>query len=325
MMKKRRLGRADIDVTPIGLGSWQFSQGVGMAGSFWPSIDQDAITSVAMAALKGGIRWFDTAEGYGRGRSEQTLAAALAALGVEPGSVAVATKWWPFPRTARSIGTTIEKRLACLSPYPIDLFQVHQPWSISPIPAQMREMAALVRAKKIRAVGISNFSARQMEAAHAALAAEGIPLASNQVRFNLLDRRIEGNGVLATARRLGITIIAWSPLAQGMLTGRFHDDPSLAGGLPRGRRFMNGITPARLAATAPLLGTLKSVARAHGVAPAQVALAWTVSFHDDEVVAIPGASKPVQAEQAAAAMALRLSAREMADLDETSRRCSAGA
>ncbi|MCX7030293.1 MAG: aldo/keto reductase [Spirochaetes bacterium] len=322
-MDARQLGRTDLELSPIGLGSWQFSQGVGMSGSFWPSIDQETITSVTGAALNGGISWFDTAEGHGRGRSEQTLAAALSALGVRPGSVVVATKWWPFLRTARSIGSTIGKRLAFLSPYPIDLYQVHQPWSFSPIPVQMREMAQLVRAKHIRAVGVSNFSARQMEEAHAALAAEGIPLASNQVRFNLLDRRIEENGVLDTARRLGVTVIAWSPLAQGMLTGRFHDDPGLASRLPRSRRFMNGITPARLAVTAPLIGTLKAIAKAHSVTPSQVALAWTVSFHGDVVVAIPGASKPAQAEQSAAAMRLRLSSREMADIDEASKRCAA--
>jgi len=319
---KRRLGTSDIEVTPIGLGSWQFSQGVGTSGSFWPTIDQEAITAVTGAALKGGISWFDTAEVYGNGRSEQTLTAALAALGAAPGSVSIATKWWPFPRTARSIGRTIAERLSCLAPYPIDLLQVHQPWSLSPISAQMRAMAALVRAKRIRAVGVSNFSTRQMEEAHAALAAEGIPLASNQVRFNLLDRRIESNGVLAAARRLGVTLIAWSPLAQGMLTGRFHDDPGLAAKLTAPRRFMNGITPARLAATAPLMRKLKAVAAAHGVTPAQAALAWTIAAHDGAVVAIPGSSKPAQAEQAADAMRLRLSEREMADLDQASRACA---
>jgi len=319
-----RLGRTDIDVTPIGLGAWQFSQGGGMAGSFWPSIDDEAITAVVDAALKAGIGWFDTAEAYGNGRSERTLAAAFTRLGMAAGSVAVATKWWPFPRTARSIGRTIGARIACLAPYPVDLLQVHQPWSLSPIPTQMRALAALVHAKKIRAAGVSNFSARQMEQAHAALAAEGVTLASNQVRFNLLDRRIEANGVLAAARRLGITIIAWSPLAQGMLTGRFHDDPALAARLAPGRRFLNGITPKRLAATTPLLQALRAVASAHGISAAQAALTWTVRFHGDAIVAIPGASKPRQATEAAEAMRVRLSPKELADIDAASWRCLAG-
>jgi aryl-alcohol dehydrogenase-like predicted oxidoreductase len=323
-MDALRLGRTDIEVTPIGLGAWQFAQGIGMGGSFWPSIDDDAITAVVRAARDGGISWFDTAEAYGRGRSERMLAAALSRVGAAPGSVVVATTWWPFPRTALSIGRTIESRIACLAPYPVDLFQVHQPWSLSSIRAQMRAFAALVHAKKIRAAGVSNFSARQMEQAHAALAAPGIPLASNQVRFNLLDRRIEANGVLVSARRLGVTIIAWSPLAQGMLTGRFHDDPALAARLAPGRRFLNGITPARLAATAPLIATLEQVAAAHGISVAQAALAWTVRFHGGAVVAIPGASKPRQASEAAEAMRVKLSPKELAAIDAASWRCVAG-
>ncbi len=323
-MKERRLGNTDIEVSPIGLGAWQFSQGIGMGGSFWPPMGDDDIAAVVRAARDGGISWFDTAEGYGRGRSERMLAAGLSRAGAAPGSVAVATKWWPLLRTARSIGATIDARLACLSPYPVDLLQVHQPWSLSPIPAQMRAFAALVRAKKIRAAGVSNFSARQMEQAHAALAADGVPLASNQVRFNLLDRRIEANGVLASARRLGVTIIAWSPLAQGMLTGRFHDDPDLASRISPGRRFMNGITPANIARTAPLFATLRAVAAAHGICVAQVALAWTVRFHGDAIVAIPGASKPRQATESAEAMRVKLSPKELADIDAASWRCATG-
>jgi aryl-alcohol dehydrogenase-like predicted oxidoreductase len=323
-METLRLGRTDIEVTPIGLGAWQFAQGTGMSGSFWPSIDQDGITAVVDAALKGGIGWFDTAEMYGKGRSERALAAGLSRSGIGPGSAVVATKWWPFPKTARSIGRTIETRIACLAPFPIDLLQVHHPTSFSPIPEQMRAFATLVHVKKIRAAGISNFSARQMELAHAALAAQGIPLASNQVRFNLLDRRIEANGVLASARRLGVTIIAWSPLAQGMLTGRFHDDPGLASRVSPGRRFMNGINPANIARTAPLISTLGQVAAAHGISVAQASLAWTVRFHDGAIVAIPGASKPRQATEAAEAMRVKLSPKELSDIDVASWRCVAG-
>jgi len=102
------------------------------------------------------------------------------------------------------------------------------PGSLASIPAQMREMAKLVRAGTVRAVGVSNFSAKQMAQAEAALRDEGLTLASNQVRINLLDRRVESNGVLAAARGLGVTLIAYSPLAQGLLTGRYHDDPALA-------------------------------------------------------------------------------------------------
>jgi aryl-alcohol dehydrogenase-like predicted oxidoreductase len=320
MMEKRRLGKTDIEITPIGLGCWQFSQGVGMMGNFWGVVATGNIVAIVEAALKGGISWFDTAEAYGRGRSEQNLSAALAKLGVKPGSVAVATKWMPFVRTARSIGATIDTRISCLAPYPIDLYQIHQPASFSPIPVQMKEMAKLLRAGKIRSVGVSNFNARQMQQAHAALAAEGIVLASNQVRFNMIDRSIEKSGVMEAAKRLGITIIAYSPLAQGMLTGRFHEDPGSIRAVSTGRKLVGGVRRTRLAATAPLIEELRLVARAHGVTPGQVALNWTVSFHGVTVVAIPGATKPAQAEQGAGAMGFTLSTKELARLDELSRR-----
>jgi aryl-alcohol dehydrogenase-like predicted oxidoreductase len=318
-MRKRRLGRTDIEITPIGLGCWQFSQGANFAGRVWETLPDQSIRGVVQAALKGGINWFDTAEAYGKGRSEQKLSEALESAGIQPGAVVIATKWQPVFRTAKSIAATIDKRISCLGAYPIDLYQIHNPWSFSPIPAQMKEMAKLLRAGKIRSIGVSNFSAKQMEAAHNSLASEGIVLASNQVRFNLLDRSIERNGVLETAKRLGITIIAWSPLAQGILTGRFHEDPGAMRKASGFRRLMNGFGPRMLERTRPLVDELRAVARAHGVTVSEAALSWEVSFHGETVVAIPGASRPGQAEQAAAAGDLRLSAQEMSRIDQLAR------
>jgi aryl-alcohol dehydrogenase-like predicted oxidoreductase len=322
-MEKRRLGKTDIEITPIGLGCWQFSQRGNLLARVWDSVGIEAITSVVDTAVKGGISWFDTAEIYGNGRSEENLAAALGKLAVKPGSVIVATKWFPLFRSAASIGSTIGTRLSKLSPYPIDLYQVHQPFSFSSVPAQMKEMAKILRAGKIRSVGVSNFNVARMESAHAALAAEGIVLASNQMRFSLLDRSIERNGVLESAKKLGITIIAYSPLAQGVLTGRFHEDPASIQKLPRMRRMGSTLTPAGLKRTEPLINELRLIARAHGVTPGQAALSWTVNFHGNTVVAIPGATKPGQAEQSAGSMAVRLSDKELSRMDELSREVSA--
>jgi aryl-alcohol dehydrogenase-like predicted oxidoreductase len=324
-MEMRRLGQTNVEITPVGLGCWQFAQGKGFSGQIWPSIDQTTVTGVVEAALKGGVTWFDTAEAYGGGQSERSLSAALHGLEVEAGDVVVATKWQPVGRRAASIPKTIDARLDCLQGYPIDLFQVHNPWGFSSVASEMSEMARLVRAGKIRTVGVSNFSARQMAAASEALRAEGLGLASNQVSISLVDRRIERNGVLAAARGLGVTLIAYSPLAQGLLTGRYHDDPALVQTLPFGRR--SRLSPASrnfsakgLARSAPLLDALREIAAAHGASMAQVALSWLITHYGETVVAIPGASRPEQATESAAAMDLRLEDKEMSRLDEVSRR-----
>ena len=321
-MDKRRLGTSDIEVSPIGLGCWQFSQGKGFIGNVWGNVDNETVVAIVKSARETGVNWFDTAEAYGNGKSEQALSSALKKLDVNPGEAVVATKWLPFFRTARSIRLTIDRRIECLSPYPIDLYQIHQPTSFSPISVQMREMARLVREGKIRSVGVSNFSARQMEEAHAALKAEGVPLISNQVRINLLYRRIEDNGLLESARRLGITLIAWSPLAQGILSGRFHEDRGASRHVSGFRRLIGGHSDESIARTAPLIKELTAVGKAYGVSAAQVALNWLITFYGETVIAIPGATKPAQAEQSAAAMQFRLTSAELSRLDEVSRACA---
>jgi aryl-alcohol dehydrogenase-like predicted oxidoreductase len=316
------LGRTDLRVSSIGLGCWQFSGGQGLLGRFWPALTQETVDAIVASAVRGGINWFDSAEGYGWGESERSLDLALTAAtrsGAISGRPLVATKWWPFLRTARHLRETVESRREALGGRVIDLYQIHQRIAFSTLKAQMNALADVVEAGHARAVGVSNFSAAAMRRSAGLLEARGVPLASNQVGYSLLDRRIETNGVLDEARRMGITIIAYSPLAQGVLTGRFHPGPAGDAETPgTPRRRLPQFRPGRIRKTQPVVDLLRSLARAHGCTPAQVALAWVTQRQPGVVVAIPGASSPTQAEQDAGTMTLRLSAEEIERLDRVS-------
>jgi aryl-alcohol dehydrogenase-like predicted oxidoreductase len=222
-------------------------------------------------------------------------------------------------RWAGSIKKTIDKRLKHLSPFPIDLHQIHFPASFSSIEKQMNAMADLQEEGKIRSIGVSNFSASQMRQAHTALEVRGMALVSNQVRYSLLDRRIERTGTLDAAKELGITIIAYSPLAQGVLSGKYHADPDLIKKRAGPRKHMSIFKRKGLKKSAPLVDELKQIASAHDATPSQVALNWLHRFHGSTVVAIPGAYTVEQARENAGAMKLELSQEELNRLDAISK------
>lgn len=318
-MEKRSLGTTDLQITPIGLGCWQFSGGKGLVGRFWKALDRENVREIVACTLKEGINWFDTAEVYGWGNSERMLSSVLETLEVKPGKVIIATKWWPVFRRAGTIRDTFQTRSAALGNYPVDLYQIHNPFSLSSIKAQMNAMADLAADRKFRAVGVSNFSAKAMEKSARILESRGLVLASNQVRYSLLDRRIEENGVLALAQEKKITIIAYSPLEQGILTGKFHDNPELIKSRPGPRKYMKWFKPRGLEAARPLIETLKNIGERVNAAPEQVALNWLVNRHGKTVVAIPGASKPRHAQSNARALAFQLSPEEMDRIDQASR------
>ena len=312
----RPLGKTGLQITPIGLGMMEFAGGGGLLGAAFPVIEQAQKDAIVKAALDGGINWFDTAELYGAGVSERSLAAGLKAAGVQDGEVLVATKWWPLFRTAGNIPRSIDARLECLGDYPIGLYMVHQPFSFSSPEAEMDAMAKLVQAGKIRSVGVSNFSAAHMRRAHAALQKHGLPLAANQVHYSLLNRKIETDGILETARELGVTIIAYTPLAAGLLSGKYHQDPALLqrSGLVKRARFAR-----RIERTRPVVEALLEMAPRYGATAAQVALNWLIYAQGELVVTIPGATKVSQAADAAGAMRFRLADADLAKLDALTR------
>jgi aryl-alcohol dehydrogenase-like predicted oxidoreductase len=281
------LGKTDVRVPPLGAGTWQW--GDSMFWGYGKGYAEEEIKAAFDASLAAGVAFFDTAEIYGQGRSERFLGRFIGGNGA---------------------------RLARLGLAQVDLYQIHWPMAPTPVEVWADALADAMAAGLTRAVGVSNYSADQMRRAHAVLAKRGVPLASNQVEYSLLHRAPEQNGLLQACQELGVTLIAYSPLAKGVLTGKY----SAANPLPgfRGRRYRGEF----LANVQPLIGRLREIGEVHGgKAPSQVALNWLIC---KGAVPIPGAKNARQAEANAGALGWRLTPDEVAVLDDASARSSAG-
>ncbi len=313
MIGRRTIGKTDIKISPIGIGTMMWS---GVKNSFigrvMEPLSEDVKNSIIKEAFDGGINFFDTAEMYGFGSSESNLVQALKSNDIADEDVIIETKWSPFLRRAQNMRKTINDRIRYLDGYTIDLYMIHGPWlNFSSVKSQMEEMVELFKANKIRSVGVSNFSEKQMRTAFEVLEKHGIPLAANQVNYSLIKREIEHNGVLDTAKELGVTITAYTPLGAGILTGKYHDNPELVG---KKFSFLRGIVKKNFEKSKPLVETLKVVAQSHDVLPGQVALNWLVTNSGDTVVAIPGATKIGHARESAGALTFELSKSEFEEI-----------
>ena len=317
-IEKRQLGQSDLSLSAIGLGTWQFSKGTGLVGKFWGALDDELTEEIIKTSLDGGINWFDTAEVYGGGESEKILAKALDSIGVTPKDAKIATKWWPALRTAASIPKTINIRKEALNHRPIDLYQIHQPYSFSSVEKQMLQMIKLVNEGHIKHIGVSNFSVEAMIESHRILTEHGLTLASNQVKYSLLDRRIEESGMIERAKELGISIIAYSPLEQGLLTGKFHDNPALIQQAKGPRRYQRKFKEAGLNETKPLIKLLDTIGEKYNVSASQVALNWLIHYHGDTVFAIPGATKAHHAQDNVGALTFKLDTGELEGISRSS-------
>ena len=185
------------------------------------------------------------------------------------------------------------------------LYQIHGPISLRSARAVAAALAAPYRAGLVKAVGVSNYSASELRAIHAALAGHGIPLATNQVEYSLLRTMPETNGLLGTCRELGVTVLAYSPMAMGRLTGKYS-----AANPPPGKRNFSAFPMAEID---PIIAELRRIGATHGgKTPAQVALNWLIC---KGAVPIPGAKNAEQAEQNAGALGWRLAADEVTALD----------
>jgi aryl-alcohol dehydrogenase-like predicted oxidoreductase len=292
-------------VSRIGLGTWQFGSREWGYGEAYAGGEAGAIVR---RALDLGVTLFDTAEIYGFGRSERILGQAL---GEDRDTVFLATKIFPVAPFAPVVHQRAVASAHRLGVRRISLYQVHQPNPLARDATLMRGMAALQEVGLVGEVGVSNYSLRRWRAAEAAL---GHPVLSNQVSYSLIAAG-PGRDLVPYAESRGRLVMAYSPLGQGLLSGRYDRSHRPAN---RVRAMSTLFLPDNLDRAGDLISVLREVASAHDASPAQIALAWVL--HSPAVVAIPGASSVAQVESNAAAAEIDLAADEYQALTAASDR-----
>jgi len=297
-MRTVRIG--DFEASAIGLGGWQF----GGKEWGWDPAHRAEDHKIIQRALELGVNFIDTAEGYSKGESEAIIGEALEG---RRENVFVATKLMPIMPTPGRIVRAADASRKRLRTDRMDLYQIHWPNPVVPMGTQMKGMRAVRDQGMTTHLGVSNFGLAAWRKAEQHL---GGPVISNQVQFNLLRRGAEK--LLPWAQANKRVVIAYSPLAQGMLSGKYHADNA-----PGGCRKMNtAFTRAGMEAARPLIDALREIACRHDALPSQIALAWVI--HHDNVIAIPGARSVAQLEQNVAAAEIRLDADEFERLNAVS-------
>lgn len=295
------VGSTDLRVGAVGVGtnSW------GSRGESDPGK-----RSTFDALLAAGVTLFDTAEIYTAGASETTIGRCIRDSGMTP---VILSKFFPFPWRLRkeAMNKALGRSLSRLQVPRVDVYLLHFPWPPVPVETWADVLADEVKAGRARAVGVSNCDAGQTRRAHTVLAARGIPLACNEVEYSLLNRGPERSGLVSTCRELGVTLVAYRPLAMGMLTGKYSPDRP-----PRGMRGLQ-FRRAYLERMAPLITAMTRIGSAFGKTPSQVAINWLLC---KGALPIPGAKNAAQAGENAGAMGWRMHDDEVTELDTLSER-----
>jgi aryl-alcohol dehydrogenase-like predicted oxidoreductase len=308
MEHKTFLGKSNLRVPRMGVGAMTWGDAKGLArlhpaktaygGAHGIEEEKHALE----VSMEAGVNLFDTAAMYSLGAAELRLGELSRGR-----DVLIATKFpGGFSFKEEDLAKQLEASLARLERDSIDLYQHHFPMQRLSIPKLMNYLADAVDAGKVEAVGVSNYSVEQMREAHAALAKRGIPLASNQVEYSLLKRQPEVNGVLDACRELGVTLIAQSPLAGGMLTGKYSAQNRPGGFF---RRILPQYNRKTLDAIQPVIKLLREIGERYSKTPSQVALRWLIE--NPVVLPIPGAKNGKQATDNAAALSFSLTAEEV--------------
>ena len=290
----------------MGLGAWAWGD-----RTFWQyghGYTDDDIAAAFQTSLAAGVNLVDTAEIYGSGRSERLLGQFIKQT-EQP--VIVATKFFPIPYrfTKNSVVRALRGSLERLGLERVNLYQLHWPSPVVPIETYVEGLALAVKAGLTRTVGVSNYNKNQMQRAQTILSKYGIPLASNQVEYHLLNRSVERSGLLDHCKDTGVRLIAYSPLAMGLLTGKYTPETPPPGA--RGRKYATILKD-----LPPLIALLTEIGKGHGEkTPAQVALNWVIC---KGALPIPGAKTAAQAGQNVGALGWRLTPEEAKALDEAS-------
>ncbi len=311
MQSEPTIGLADeLNIAPLGVGAWAW--GTTRLWGYGKEYDRSDVGSALRTSMAEHVTLVDTAEMYGNGASERIIGEILREGGFE-GRPVIATKFAPLPYRfgAKSLLKAVDKNLERLGIETIDLYQIHFPNPIFKIDSLMDTLAETVKAGKVRRVGVSNYGADQMKRAHERLTSHGVSLASNQVEYSLLQRAPETNGVLEASRDLGVTLIAYSPIAKGLLTGKYGPGGERPSGLVR--RMGRAFGEQNLKKVEPVVNILREIGEAHDKEPAQVALNWLITQRS--TFPIPGAKNEHQAHQNAGALGWDMSASEAEKLN----------
>ena len=304
-MEYRTLGQSGIQISPIIMGTWQAGK------DMWVDIDDNETTKAIRAAYEAGITTFDTAEAYGRGHSEKVLASATADI---RDKVIYATKVFANHLKFDQVISSCHRSLKNLKTDFIDLYQIHWPSgsfgsTAVPIGETMGALNELKEQGKIRSIGVSNFSGSQLQEA----AAYG-QIDSLQPPYSLFWRHIETDAMPYCTDN-NITILAYSPMAQGLLTGKFGSDHTFAKGDHRAtnRLFQRD----NFQRAQKSIARLRPIAEKNDVSLAQLALAWVISRPG--TCAIAGAREPEQAVQNAEAANISLPESDLEEMDAIGR------
>ena len=307
------LGRSNLRVPRMGVGAMIWGDAKGLARlhpaktAYGGSESFEEEKRAFDVSLQAGANLFDTAAMYSGGASE--LRVGELARGKD---VLIASKFpGKFSFKAEDFPKELEASLSRLQRDSIDLYQHHFPNQRVSIPRLMDQIADAVQAGKVKVVGVSNYSAAQMREAHAALARRGVALASNQVEYSLLHRQPETNGVLDACRELGITLIAYSPLAGGMLTGKYSPQNRPGGFF---RRILPQYNRQALEAIQPVIKLLREIGERYSKTPSQVAIRWLIE--NPIGLPIPGAKNSKQATENAGALSFSLTPQEVEALSQ---------